>query len=65
MPAHDAIVVIDEQGTERWRAEVPAAFAANAMLSSGFVAISEHRVVLAAPDYSLLGWDASKGGRVG
>jgi outer membrane protein assembly factor BamB len=57
-----AVVVIDENGSERWRAEVPATFKpASSSLSHGFVAISDHRVVLARHDHALFAWDAATG----
>ncbi len=54
------VVVIDESGRERWRADVPAAFnPGGATLNQSFVAISEQRVVLCRPDATLLAWDAA------
>jgi hypothetical protein len=60
-----AVVVVDESGKQRWRAEVPAAFNPNGALNNGFVAISERRVVLTGPDHALLAWDAANGKPIG
>ena len=49
-----AVVVLDETGKQRWRADVPSGFNPNGASNSGFVAISERRVVLAGPDHALL-----------
>ncbi len=59
------VVVVDETGAERWRRVVPATFGPNGALAAGFVAMSEHRVVLAGPDHAILAWDAAKGMPVG
>jgi outer membrane protein assembly factor BamB len=59
-----SIVVIDETGRERWRAEVPDAFSTVStvgMLIRGFIAIGDRRVVLAVSDGTLLAWDAATG----
>ncbi len=55
------VVVVDESGTVRWRAEVPASLAHDFSLTAGFVAIDERRVVLADPDRALVAWDAATG----
>jgi len=55
------VVVIDENGTERWRADVTAEFPGN---DGGFVAISEHRVILRGSNHALLAWDAATGRRI-
>ncbi len=55
------VVVIDENGTERWRADVTAEFPGN---DGGFVAISQHRVVLRGNNHALLAWDAATGSRI-
>ncbi len=57
-----AVAVMEENGLERWRAEVPATFASQ--LDGGFVAMSDRRVVLLAGD-ALLAWDATSGKPVG
>jgi len=60
-----SVAVIGEDGIERWRADVPAEIGANSdRLDHGFVAISEHRVVLSAGNDVLLAWDAVAGRRV-
>ena len=57
-----AVIVIDETGTERWRADVPDTFSPRSdSLSHGFLAISDHRVVLARHDHTLFAWDAATG----
>lgn len=56
-----AVIVIGEDGAERWRAEIPAAFAPGMALITGFVAIDDKHVVLERHDHSLLGWDAATG----
>jgi len=60
------VVVVDESGTERWRAEVPADFARPfpSLNNVGFVAISEHRVVLRGNNHALIAWDATTGSRI-
>lgn len=61
-----SVVVINENGTERWRANVPATFNAGSSANNrGFVAISDHRVVLSGQDNALLGWDAATGKPIG
>jgi hypothetical protein len=56
------VVVIDERGRERWRADVPAAFnPGGSALTQAFVAISDHRVVLSRFDDELFAWDAATG----
>lgn len=58
-----SVVVITDDGKERWRVDVPVD-ATKTNLDSGFVAISEKRVVLSAGKDMLLGWDASTGRRI-
>jgi hypothetical protein len=48
-------------GRERWRAEVPAAFATGRALTRGFVALSHHRTIVRRPDGALVAWDALTG----
>ncbi len=48
------IVVVDEHGTERFRAVAP-------LDAFSFVAISEHRVVMSMHDDTLIAWDAHTG----
>ena len=60
------LVVIDDDGVERWRAEVPAAIDPGGFrLDSSFVAISEHRVILCRDDARLFAWDAATGAALG
>ncbi len=58
-----AVVVIDQDGTERWRAEVPASFIVDRFELNrvGFLAMSDHRVVLQGEKRALLAWDAASG----
>jgi len=58
-----SVVVIDDDGSERWRADVPPAFTPTFLRLNqvGFVAISEHRVVLLGEGGQLLAWDAANG----
>ena len=55
------VVVVEESGTVRWRAEVPAPLNQSFSLTAGFVEIDERRVVLAGPDRALVAWDAATG----
>jgi hypothetical protein len=64
MAAHTiswTVVVVEESGAVRWRADVPAAFTEGFTLSRGFVAINDRRVVLAGPTRVLVAWDAATG----
>lgn len=59
------VLVVDENGAERWRRDAPAELAGSGLgLNFGFVAISDHRVVLRGPDHTLVAWDAATGSRV-
>lgn len=60
-----AVVVLDPSGRERWRVEVPRSHAGPQLTTTGFVAISEQRVVLRGPRDALLAWDATSGKLVG
>lgn len=56
-----AILVLDPQGRERTRIDVPRSHAGPQLTSAGFVAISAKRVVLHGLHESLLAWDAATG----
>jgi hypothetical protein len=59
-----AILVFGDDGTARWRAEVPPAHTAGTFVdlsAKGFVAVSEHRIVLRGLRGVLMGWDAKTG----
>ena len=60
------VVVVDEGGTERWRAPVPEAFTPGLVTLNqvGFLAMSEHRVVLFG-ERPPIAWDAATGAPVG
>lgn len=60
-----SVALFDESGKERWRTDVPDGFTTAGALNHGFVAVGDHRVVLAAPDGKLLAWDAATGKSVG
>jgi hypothetical protein len=58
------VVVIDDDGKERWRKEVPASVTADTftrLSRTGFLAVTDHHVVLRALKDQLLVWDASNG----
>lgn len=57
-----SVVVIDESGKERWRADVPDDGSAHGALNRAFIALGDRRAVLASHDGKLLAWDASTGG---
>ncbi len=60
------LVVINDDGVGRWRADVPAAIDPGGFrLNSSFVAISEHRVILCRDDATLFAWDAATGAPLG
>jgi hypothetical protein len=58
------IVVIDNNGRERWRIDVPAELEDGLNLNYAYVAISEHRVVLRTRNHALFAWDAATGQRI-
>ncbi len=60
------VVVIDENGKERWRASVPSLFTPTFLLLNqvGFLAMSEHRVVLLGEKAAMLAWDAATGAAI-
>jgi hypothetical protein len=58
---HWKVAVFDEAGNQRWRVEVPYDVNLAGALNHSFIAIGEHRVVLASPDGNLLAWDAADG----
>lgn len=61
------VIVFEESGAERWRAEVPSAYAENGSAHRfGYVAISEQRVaLLKGGSDALLAWDAATGKPIG
>ena len=61
------VVVIDENGTERWRAAVPKEFTPGLVTLNevGFIAMSEHRVVLLGEKWEVLAWDSATGAPIG
>lgn len=63
-PFRWVVLVYDAQGRERWHVEVPPWNTANRIIGTnwnGFVAISEHRVVLRGLQDTLFVWDAANG----
>jgi hypothetical protein len=60
------VVVIAENGTERWRAEVPSTFTPTllALNQVGFLAVSAQRVVLVGEAAAMLVWDAATGAAI-
>ena len=60
------VVVLDENGTTRWRAAVPKEFTPGLVTLNkiGFIAMSEHRVVLFG-ERPPIAWDATTGAPIG
>lgn len=61
------VIVFEESGAERWRVDVPVAYAHDGSAHAfGYVAISDERVaLLKAGSDALLAWDAATGKPVG
>lgn len=58
--------MLDDHGIQRWRAEVPRdVYAPDEFPDGAWVAMSEHHVVMLAPEQKLVAWDAESGKRVG
>lgn len=61
---HWSVAVFDDTGKQRWRADVPDDFAIKPSLNNGFIALNDHRVVVAAPDGKLIAWNAADGSSI-
>ncbi len=62
-----AVLVFGDDGSPRWRAEVPPVHTAGTFVdlsTKGFVAVSEHRIVLRGLGRVLMGWDAKTGTQI-